>query len=112
MNTAQNKTEIVFSTHSPYILTTLNNLLLAKTVADDNINNLKILEKINGIVPQESRLSIKDLSVYEITDGIVSSIIDTSLNMVDADKIDGVSVKSSEDFGALLEINLDSSQDE
>ena len=71
-----------------------------------------MLEKINGIVPKESRLDIKDLSVYEITGGIVSSIVDTSLNMVDADKIDGVSIKSSEEFNELLEINLDSLQDE
>ena len=112
MNTARNKTEIIFSTHSPYILTTLNNLLLAKTVADENANNPEMLEKINGIVPKESRLDIKDLSVYEITGGIVSSIVDTSLNMVDADKIDGVSIKSSEEFNELLEINLDSLQDE
>lgn len=112
MNTARNKTEIIFSTHSPYILTTLNNLLLAKTAADENANNPEILEKINGIVPKESRLDIKDLSVYEITGGIVSSIVDTSLNMVDADKIDGVSIKSSEEFSELLEINLDSLQDE
>lgn len=112
INTAENKTEIVFSTHSPYILTTLNNLLLAKTAADDNINNLKILEKINSIVPKENQLDIKNLSVYEITNGVVSSIIDTSLNMVDADKIDSVSVKSSEEFNALLEANLDSLQND
>lgn len=107
MNTAVNNTEVVFSTHSPYILTTLNNLILARKIAKENKEKPNMLEKINGIIPKENHLDIEKLSVYEISNGVVKSIIDKSLDLVDAEKIDSVSVASSEEFDRLLELDLE-----
>lgn len=97
----KNNPEIIFSTHSPYILTVVNNLLYADELAS---KNSKLKEKVNDVIPEESQLSIDDLSAYVVENGTVESIIDKETNLINGEYIDSVSDKIMDDFNQLSEI--------
>ncbi|MBP3221319.1 MAG: ATP-binding protein [Neisseriaceae bacterium] len=97
----KNNPEIIFSTHSPYILTVVNNLLYA----DELVNkNSELKEEVNKVIPEKSQLSIDDLSAYVVENGTVESIIDTETNLINGEYIDRVSDKLMSDFDKLYEM--------
>ena len=79
------KTSILFTTHSPYLLSALNNHMLRGSKKMDR-----------GIGPERVR-------AYAIDDGIVRSIVDVDADLISADYIDSVSERISEDFIGILE---------
>lgn len=97
----KNNPEIIFSTHSPYILTVVNNLLYADELAN---KNSELKEKVNAVIPEKYQLSIDDLSAYVVKNGTVESIIDKETNLINGEYIDSVSDKIMDDFNQLSEI--------
>lgn len=97
----KNKTvQLAFSTHSPYILSSLNCLLKAYQVA--NIKGMK--SKVSGIVPNKYWLDINKFDAFMVEDSKVYSIIDKETGLILAEKIDGVSEEISKTFDELLEL--------
>jgi AAA15 family ATPase/GTPase len=92
----------LITTHSPYILTALNNLIYARNLSQQN--NEALREQINGVVPSEIQVSFDDVSAYTIEDGKVKSILDPELNMIGASVIDEVSNEFDAVFSKLLEL--------
>ncbi|WP_300764202.1 MULTISPECIES: AAA family ATPase [Helicobacter] len=92
---------IAFSTHSPYILSALNCLLLAQEVVSKN-QNLK--EKVENIIPSRFWLDIKRFDAFKIKNGEVKSIIDKETKLILADEIDEVSEEIGEMFDSLLDL--------
>ena len=89
------------STHSPYILTSINNLLLASQLIKQD-KNLK--EKVGEIIRDDFLLDVSHLEAYLISDGAAKSIIDTETGLINADEIDGVSVSLAQEFDKLLDL--------
>ena len=75
---------IMFTTHSPYLLSALNNHILA---------NEKDASK--GI-------SLAKVQAYSIVDGVSNSLLDPELGLISAEYIDSVSEKISDRFSTLI----------
>lgn len=90
---------IAFSTHSPYMLSSLNCLLLAHQVANEKP---ELKDKVEKIVPSQYWLDIKNFSALKVVNGGIESIIKTKLIL--ADKIDEVSEEIGDTFDKLLEL--------
>ncbi len=90
-------TEFLITTHSPYILTALNNLLLAKSLYKET-KNKEIKEKYEKIW-----IDSRDIAVYEVKDGYVKNIIDEE-GLIEARAIDEVSDEIVMETDEMLEI--------
>ncbi len=93
--------QVAFSTHSPYILSSLNCLLLAYEVANKNPN---LKEKVETIIPNKFWLDINKFNAFKVENGEVFSIIDKETNLILAESIDEVSEEIGETFDKLLEL--------
>lgn len=92
---------LIISTHSPYILTSLNNMLYAHTVGQ------KDYAGTNAILNEEFWLNPDDVSAYMLyTDGRCEDIFNREEGLIDAGKIDGVTNTLNEEFNALLNLEL------
>jgi predicted ATP-dependent endonuclease of OLD family len=94
--------KIVITTHSPYILSSLDTLMLAKNTFDEHPD---LKEEINSIVSEDKWIDYDDISVYEVrNDGKVYSIKNEEFRSIDTNAIDGVSDIISEEFDKLTEL--------
>lgn len=88
--------QVIITTHSPYILASLNNLILANKVGSENINVEKRINK---------NLWINRDNVYAalVTKGQVKDIIDNELNIIQQENIDSVSGTINDEFDFLFQ---------
>lgn len=97
----KNKPNIIIATHSPYILTALNGLILAHYL----YQNPKVdKEKIDSIISVSDHLDMNDLAAYEVGNGTVKSIFNKEFDIVDAQSIDEVTIVSAEQYQELCKI--------
>ncbi len=84
-----NKTQsFTMTTHSPYILSSVNNLILS--------------EKVKCKKEQKEYVNL-DFTAYLVKDGQVKSIIDEDSGLIDGDAIDSASEQIGEEFDQMLE---------
>jgi hypothetical protein len=96
------KYKIVITTHSPYILSSLDTLMLAKNTFNEHPD---LKEEIAAIVSEDKWIDYDDISVYEVrNDGKVYSIKNEEFRSIDTNAIDGVSDIISEEFDKLTEL--------
>jgi hypothetical protein len=91
---------VVVTTHSPYILTALNNLLQAGqrySKADD-----ALAVKLGQIVPKSRSLNPGEVVAYTLENGGARSIITPETKLIDASIIDDVSTQIAVEFDRLL----------
>lgn len=88
--------QVIITTHSPYILASINNLILANKVGSQNE---EVAARIN------KNLWIKRDKVYAalVTDGQVKDIIDNELNIIQQENIDSVSGAINDEFDFLFQ---------
>lgn len=90
---------LIITTHSPYILSSLDTLMLAKNTFNEHPD---LKEEINSIVSKDKWIDYDDISVYEVrNDGKVYSIKNEEFRSIDTNAIDGVSDIISEEFDKL-----------
>ncbi|QTA85420.1 AAA family ATPase [Desulfonema magnum] len=89
----------VITTHSPYILTSFNNLLFAHQVAGISEKAGKAVE---AVVPEPNRVNPEDFSAYYVEDGKVRSVFDEGL--ISDNEIDDASEDIAEVFDQLIDI--------
>lgn len=94
------KQDFVITTHSPYILTALNNLLLA----NDKKNSFGE-EYLKNIVDSDAVISFDDITAYTIENGKLLSIVDDEQRMIGINIIDSVSDEFNNVFDKLLMID-------
>ena len=99
LRTKKHKPQVIISTHSPYILSALNNTLYAGQLLNKKIE----IEKIEKILP--SSLKPSEFIAYKIENGMATNIIDTETNLINAEEIDGASDSIMDKFDMLLELN-------
>jgi predicted ATPase len=93
---------LIITTHSPYILSSLDTLILAKNTFNEN-QDLK--DKISDIVHESRWIDYDDISVYEVrNDGKVYSIKNEEFKSIDSNAIDSVSEIISNEFDKLTEL--------
>jgi predicted ATPase len=93
--------QVLLTTHSPYILTSLNNLMYAYEVGKENSDEVeKVIEKKYWLNPD-------DVSVYELrTDGTCEDIFDREESLIKVEKIDEISTVLNRDFNKLINIEI------
>ena len=79
-NNADNK--VVITTHSPYILAAINNLLYALVIGKKNE------QAVSEIIDPLLWLDYKRLGVYFVENGTIRSILDEDLKMIKNEEID------------------------
>lgn len=72
------------ATHSPYILQSINTMLLAGKAAEKD--SRRVAEIMNG----DYTLNFKDVRAWQIKDGYAESILDAGIEMIDFDYIDEI----------------------
>jgi predicted ATPase len=101
-NYRKEKLQFFITTHSPYVLTAINNLLQAGLLYEEADQDA--LHKLEKIVPRYKALETSDLSAYVLTNGKCNSIICSDTGLIDAKIIDSVSDELAIEFDKLLSL--------
>ncbi len=96
---------LTITTHSPYLLSALNNYLFAGTLVSKYGD--KISEGIGSVLPSEYQLKLNECSVYSLGEDIngknlyCKPLIDSRTGMIDYNSLDGISLKMNAEFEQL-----------
>ena len=90
---------LILTTHSPYTLTVINNLIYAAKVGAQHP------EQVNSIIPKELWLPLNNVSAYMLQDGKASDIMDTELGEIKAELIDSISNIINQQYDQLLQLD-------
>lgn len=90
---------LILTTHSPYTLTVINNLIYAAKVGGRHP------EETNSIIQKELWLPLRNVSAYLLQGGEASSIIDEDLGEIKAEKIDSISNVINQQYDLLLQLD-------
>jgi len=94
--------KLFITTHSPYVLTSFNNLIQAGEM-EKHLNDKK-LKKLNELIPKECRVNPIAFSAYQIMSGKAKKITDHESCLIAENIIDEVSDKDFELFNQLMDI--------
>lgn len=94
--------QIIVTTHSPYILSSLNNLLYAGKLAE--MADKK--EQVNQVIPQAEQIRPDLVCAYALGKGQLNSLIDEESKLISQNSLDAVSDEISIEFGKLLDIEF------
>ena len=92
------KHSVVLTTHSPYVLGTLNNLLYAHTI------DKKYEKEVDSIIPRQLWLDDNQLTSWFVKNGKVENCMDTEICMIENERIDEISKVINQDFDKMLEL--------
>ncbi len=91
----------VITTHSPYILTALNILILANDIKNQHNKN-----EVNKIVDQDFCINFDDVRAYTINNGKLKDIKNQKERLVGINIIDEVSEIFNDEFDKLLSLRV------
>jgi hypothetical protein len=92
---------LLLTTHSPYILTSLNNLMYAFNTGKEHF------EETDKIIPSKNWLNPNDVSAYRLNEGGISEdIFDREESLIKVEKIDEISTALNKDFNKLINIEI------
>lgn len=101
-NNSKNRSQLIVTTHSPYVLTSINNLIQASIVSNSVSEEKKLA--VYKIVPKELIISEKYLNAYAFKDGTAVNIVDKETGLIYSKYLDSVSEEISIEFDELLNI--------
>lgn len=90
---------LIITTHSPYILSSVNNLLLSYK------KGLINKEKTNEVINSESWVNPLNFDAYEVKNGKVRKIFNNKIGLIEDTMIDEVSEIIMDDFKEIASIN-------
>lgn len=99
----QPASKVILTTHSPYVLAALNNLVKAYIVGQSENNKKSVSELIDLLL----WIDPKRLFVGYLDKGKIKDIVDQETHLISYDDLDGVSVDIMTKFDHLLEIQYD-----
>lgn len=89
---------LILTTHSPFVLASINNLLLAYDKGQKNP------KEVNKIIKKDSWLNPKNFIAYELKNGKAKKIMNDKLGQIAENMIDSVSDTFAEEFDKLLDL--------
>lgn len=100
---------LTITTHSPYILSTLNNYLYAGKVSDTLDSSES--DDLRKIVDSKLWLHSNDCSIYSLgneANGVqyCQSLISKATGLIDFNALDGISISTSEDFSRIQRLHV------
>ena len=101
---------LTITTHSPYLLSALNNSLFAGLMIKKYGEG--IYKELTGIIDQDCCLTPEECSVYSLGESVngkgfyCKSVVDSETGMIDSNALDGVSLLLSAEFSKLEDILL------
>ncbi len=102
-NSVDTKFQIIVTTHSPYILSSFNNLIEAGKIIQDKPD---LKKKVAAIVPEEEIINPNDLIAYSIKDGEKTVLIDDNTKLISQNLLDSVSDEIALEFGKLIDLEF------
>lgn len=100
-NLNQTENQILITTHSPYVLAALNNML--NGYKSGQIDK----ERTAAILPESYWLNPADVTAYRLmADGTAKDLMNREVDMIHSEEIDEASEVLNENFDALLSIQL------
>ncbi|MDR2345557.1 MAG: ATP-binding protein [Planctomycetaceae bacterium] len=94
------KNQLMLTTHSPYILTPLSNLLYAFNLGQSETKR----ERIAEIIDPDLWINPKQFECYYVDKGTIESVVDRETNIINLDKLDTASAYGNEELDKLLEL--------
>jgi hypothetical protein len=101
-NSRKKQLQFFITTHSPYVLTALNNLLQAGLLYEESSEDIQ--HQLEKIVSRYKSLDVDYLSAYVLSDGKCNSIVCPDTGLIDARVIDSVSDELAIEFDQLLNL--------
>lgn len=101
---------LTITTHSPYLLSALNNSLFAGLMLKQYGEGIK--EEISKVIAKDCFLTPEECSVYSLGESVngegfyCKSVVDPETGMIDSNALDGVSLLLSAEFRALEDVLL------
>jgi ABC-type dipeptide/oligopeptide/nickel transport system ATPase component len=99
--------QLIITTHSPYVLTSINNLLFAHRVVEKNPNSE---QKINEVIDKRYILNPNTFSAYSLGNSLISNnycenIFNSKTGLIKQSYLDVVSEMLSGDFNLMYDIH-------
>ena len=94
--------EWVITTHSPYVLSSFNTLMLAYKVAQKSD---ELRAEVEKLIPARCWINPDEFAAYYVDNGTVRSIISEKTGLIDENELDGVSDTLADEQEALFELN-------
>lgn len=91
--------QIVMTTHSPYILSALNNLIEGDNVIREDESKKEAVRRILG---GSIQVPFEDVSAYYVGDGTVRSLMNEEERLIDPSELDEASFSIGKEFDDLL----------
>jgi hypothetical protein len=95
---------MLITTHSPYVLSKVNNLLKAGQIAQSAGRTAQ--QRLSSIIARDFWLPPSSVNAFAIKGGVLTSIVDEE-GLIDGDYLDNVSGDIAREFSLLLELELD-----
>jgi len=92
------------TTHSPYLLTAINNLVVGQDAYDKANGDTEKLKKLAKVLATDELIRLEDVSAYTLNKGKLESIIDTENRLIGANLLDAVSDEFDTAFSVATEI--------
>ena len=87
---------LIITTHSPYVLETINNCMYANQIAAKGID-------VSNILPSEYHISFDNVAAYKIVDGKIISIKEDDIKQINPQEIDKCSETISDIYTKLAD---------
>ena len=97
-NCLEDRKNLILTTHSPFVLASLNNLLLAYDKGQTRP------KEVSKTIKKESWLNPKNFIAYQLKNGKAFKIMDDKLGQIKENMIDSVSDSFSDEFSKLLNL--------
>ena len=95
----QSADKIIITTHSPYLLTAIDNLIQAQNIVN---GSKEMAAEVNTLVPSRYWINYNRVSCYYFDGGECKSTLDDEMKSIGPSNIDDVSIKISDTFEKLL----------
>lgn len=100
-NTIDSNFQIIITTHSPYILSSFNNLIEAgKIIGEQSKQSAKVYK----IIPEQEVLKPEELIAYSLIQGEKIVLIDEDTKLISQNILDMVSDEIALEFGKLIDL--------
>lgn len=92
--------DLIITTHSPYTLSSFNNLLFAYQVAHKTKDKIEV----SKIIKEEEWINPYEFNAYFVADGMVNQIFNRDTGLIDENELDSASEDIMGDFEQLMDI--------